>query len=99
MRYDEAVFGAQISVPVPGGSTVTLKIPANTQNARVLRVKGQGMPKSNSARGDLLVKIDIAVPQNMNSKAKEALQTYANEVMHDNPRAEIIAMNARKERI
>ena len=99
VRYDEAVFGAQISVPVPGGSTVTLKIPANTQNARVLRVKGQGMPKTNSARGDLLVKIDIAVPQNMNSKAKEALQTYANEVMHDNPRAEIIAMNARKERI
>lgn len=99
VRFDEAVFGSQISVPVPGGSTVTLKIPANTQNGKVFRVKNQGMPKGANSRGDLLVKIDIAVPQNTSGKAKDALQKYSEEVQYDNPRAEIIAMNARKERI
>ncbi len=99
VRFDEAVFGSQISIPVPGGSTVTLKIPANTQNGKIFRVKNQGMPKGNNSRGDLLVKVDIAVPQNTSGKAKEALQKYSEEVQYDNPRAEIIAMNARKERI
>jgi molecular chaperone DnaJ len=99
VRFDEAVFGTQIAVPVPGGSTVTLKIPPATQNGRVFRVKNQGMPKANNLKGDLLVKVDIAIPQNMSSKAKESLQAFATEVQYDNPRDEIIAMNARKERI
>ena len=98
VRYDEAVFGAQIAVPVPTGTTVTLKIPANTQNGRIFRVKNEGMPKTSGGKGDLLVKVEIAVPQNISGKAKNLLEEYAQEVTHDNPRAEIIALNARRKR-
>jgi molecular chaperone DnaJ len=98
VRYDEAVFGAQIAVPVPTGTTVTLKIPANTQNGRIFRVKNEGMPKAIGGKGDLLVKVEVVVPQNIQGKAKDLLEEYAKEVTHDNPRAEIIALNARRKR-
>jgi molecular chaperone DnaJ len=98
VRFDEAVFGSQIAIPVPSGSTVTLKIPANTQNSRIFRVKNEGMPSTNGGKGDLLVKVEIAVPQNITGKAKDLLAEYSKEVTHDNPRAEIIALNARRKR-
>jgi molecular chaperone DnaJ len=98
VRYDEAVFGSQIAVPVPTGTTVTLKIPANTQNGRIFRVKNEGMPKASGGKGDLLVKVEVVVPQNIQGKAKDLLEEYAREVTHDNPRAEIIALNARRKR-
>lgn len=98
IRYDEAVFGAQIAVPVPSGTTVTLKIPAGTQNGRAFRVKDEGMTKTTGGKGDLLVKVEVAVPQNISGKSKDLLEQYAQEVTHDNPRAEIIALNARRKR-
>ncbi len=98
IRYDEAVFGSQIAIPVPTGTTVTLKIPSNTQNGRTFRVKNEGMPKTTGGKGDLLAKIEIVVPQNITGKAKEFLENYAKEVTHDNPRAELIAQNARRKR-
>jgi molecular chaperone DnaJ len=98
IRYDEAVFGAQIAIPVPSGTTVTLKIPAHTQNGRTFRVKNEGMTNTSGNKGDLLVKVEISVPQNISGNAKDLLAEYANEVTHDNPRAEIIALNARRKR-
>jgi molecular chaperone DnaJ len=98
IRYDEAVFGAQIAIPVPTGTTVTLKVPAHTQNGRTFRVKNEGMTKTTGGKGDLLVTVEVAVPQNITGKAKDLLSEYANEVTHDNPRAEIIALNARRKR-
>jgi molecular chaperone DnaJ len=56
------------------------------------------MPKSGGGKGDLLVKVEIAVPQNITGNAKDLLIEYAKEVTHDNPRAEIIALNARRKR-
>ena len=56
------------------------------------------MTKTIGGKGDLLVKVEVAVPQNMSGKAKDLLREFATEVTHDNPRAEIIALNARRKR-
>jgi molecular chaperone DnaJ len=56
------------------------------------------MTNTSGNKGDLLVKVEIAVPQNISGNAKDLLAEYANEVTHDNPRAEIIALNARRKR-
>ncbi|MFM9130923.1 MAG: hypothetical protein ACKOMW_06740, partial [Actinomycetes bacterium] len=61
-------------------------------------VKNEGMPKASGGKGDLLVKVEVVVPQNIQGKAKDLLEEYAREVTHDNPRAEIIALNARRKR-
>ena len=57
----EAVLGATISLKVPGGKSVQLKIPAGTSPGDQLRMKGYGLPKKN-APGDLYVEIAVATP-------------------------------------
>lgn len=61
ITLSEAVSGAAIDVPTPGG-TVSLKIPAGSQSGRKLRVKGQGVRSSNGIAGDLLVELQIKLP-------------------------------------
>jgi molecular chaperone DnaJ len=65
-------MGAKVKVPTLDGP-VTLKIPEGTPTGRVLRVKGRGVP----GKGDLLVTVDVEVPQTLNAEAREALEKYA----------------------
>ncbi len=58
----ELVQGASVEVPTPDGS-VTMKIPAHSQSARVLRLRGKGAPKlGTSEKGDLYVKLLAELP-------------------------------------
>jgi molecular chaperone DnaJ len=80
----EAALGAKVEVPTLDGS-VTVKVPAGTQNGKVLRVKGRGVSKSNGGAGDLLVKIAVQVPEKLARKEKEALERFA-ELHTESPR-------------
>ncbi len=57
----EAVFGAKVDVPVPGG-TVALKIPAGSNSGRRLRIKGQGVRNPEGEAGDLYVELVVKLP-------------------------------------
>jgi curved DNA-binding protein len=57
----EAVLGTTVSLNIPGGKTVQLKIPSGTSSEDQLRLKGYGLPKKN-APGDLYVEISITTP-------------------------------------
>jgi molecular chaperone DnaJ len=59
-----------------------------------LRARGKGAPKRGGGAGDLLVTVEVAVPQNMNGDAKDALEKYA-AAQHDDPRPQITAALAR----
>jgi curved DNA-binding protein len=61
-----AVLGGDVQVSSLGG-TLKLKIPAGVQNGKVLRIKGKGMPVYNQAGvfGDLLLNIQVAIPENL----------------------------------
>ncbi len=85
VTISEAALGAQITVPTPQGSTVTLKIPAGTTNGRTFRVKGKGMPAKSGA-GDLLVTVEVVVPTKLSSEAKEALEQFAAATADHDPR-------------
>ena len=86
VTFAEAALGAKVAVPTPEGS-VTLKIPAGTANGKVMRVKGKGAPRG---RGDLLVRIEVQVPQKLSNKEKELLEKFA-EIHKDSPRAHLDA--------
>lgn len=92
VTFAEAALGADISVPVPRGTQVTMKVPAGTPNGRTLRVKGKGIAGKGDAFGDVLVTIDVAVPQKLDSDAREALEQYAKATMGHDPRADLYAM-------
>ena len=60
----EAVLGTVVTVPSLHES-VTVKVPAGIQHGTSLRVRGYGVPaaKADAANGDLLVRIEVAVPK------------------------------------
>ncbi|GAB2460815.1 DnaJ C-terminal domain-containing protein [Xylanimonas ulmi] len=93
VTFAEAALGAQIEVPTLGGDTVRLKVPAGTPSGRVLRVKGRGVTTPKGT-GDLLVTVQVVVPQKLSKKAKEALEAFAAESDHVDLRADLVARAA-----
>ena len=76
VTFTEAALGGDIKVPTLTGDDVTLRIAPGTSNGRVLRVKGRGITKGTTV-GDLLVTIEVQVPQRVEGEALDALKKYA----------------------
>jgi len=91
VTFAEATLGGQISVPTLGGASVKLKIPAGTPSGRVFRVRGRGAPRSDGTKGDLLVTVDVAVPQSLDDDARAAVETLQHSTSGDELRAELLA--------
>ncbi len=69
-----AVLGGEVQVTTPKGK-LALKIPPETQNGRVFRLTGQGMPHlGNSSRGALLAKVNVVLPTKLSGKEKELFE-------------------------
>jgi molecular chaperone DnaJ len=61
-----AMLGGEVQVPTLRGTKLALRIPPETQNERIFRLTGQGMPHlGDSSRGDLLVTIKVALPSGL----------------------------------
>lgn len=103
VTFPELALGATITVPTlhspgsPGSGaatngslpTVTLRIPAGTMSGRTFRVRGRGVQKRTGA-GDLLVKVEVAVPPKLDEAASTALASYAEATKEFDPRAGLV---------
>ncbi|MBI2166526.1 MAG: J domain-containing protein [Chloroflexi bacterium] len=67
-----AVLGGEVEVPTLNGK-LFLKVPAGTQNGRVFRLSGQGMPAQQrpSQRGDMLVAVEVRLPASLTEQERE----------------------------
>ncbi len=74
----EAALGAQIVVPAPDGTKVRVKVPAGTQDGSFLTIKGKGAPdvKAKDGFGNLKIKVEVKVPQNMNEGQTKAMEDF-----------------------
>jgi molecular chaperone DnaJ len=82
VSFVEAVLGAQIEVPKPGGGTVKVKLPAGTQDGKQFKVRGAGAPraKMNGAeKGNLIVRVGVVVPKKLKRREREILEALAEE--------------------
>ncbi len=71
----DAILGGEVQVPTIGGKKLALKIPPETQNGKVFRLSGQGMPKlGGNGKGDLLAKVNIVLPTKLSEREKELFQ-------------------------
>ncbi|HVE98588.1 MAG TPA: molecular chaperone DnaJ [Mycobacteriales bacterium] len=88
VTISEAALGAEIAVPTLD-APVTLRLPAGTTAGRTFRVKGRGVRRGNGTEGDLLVTVDVAVPQKLSAAARKALEALAREQSGDELRAHL----------
>lgn len=71
----DAILGGEIEVPTLGGKKLALKIPPETQNGKVFRLSGQGMPRlRGNTRGDLLARVNVVLPTKLSKREKELFQ-------------------------
>lgn len=89
VTFNEAALGAEIEVPTLGGAPVTLRVPSGTPNGRTFRVRGKGVAKRDGTKGDLLVSVEVVVPESLNEQARAALSSYGEAVGAANVRARL----------
>jgi molecular chaperone DnaJ len=80
VTFPQAALGAQVDAPTLEGK-VTIKIPVGTEGGRVFRLRGHGVPdvRANGQKGDLYVRVQIAVPKKMSGKQENLLRQFAEE--------------------
>ena len=87
VTFSEAALGAEVKVPTLDGA-VTVRIPPGTASGKTLRVRGRGMPRAGNGAGDLLVTVDVVVPQALSDEQRQAVEALA-ATESTNPRAHL----------
>jgi molecular chaperone DnaJ len=74
----QASLGAELDIPNVLDQKIRLKIPAGTQEGKVFRLRGEGMPVPNSHhRGDMYIKIMLRVPVKLSNRSRMLLKEIA----------------------
>ena len=89
VTFTEAALGADIPVPTLEGDEVKVRIAPGTANGKTFRVKGRGVKKGVNA-GDLMVSIEVQVPQRVDGNAKKALEDFAAATKSEDVRSEFL---------
>jgi len=93
VTFAELVRGSTLKVPTLTG-TVSLRVPPGTSSGRKFRVKGAGVARKSQV-GDLIVTVEVSIPQRISAEATEALSQFAAASPED-PRAAITRAVASK---
>ena len=73
----QAVLGAEAAVNTLDGN-IRIRIPAGTQNGRLLRLRGRGLPKlKGDTKGDQLVRAKIVIPAAVTAQEKSLYEQLA----------------------
>jgi molecular chaperone DnaJ len=86
----ELALGAEIKVPTHRGAAVTVRVPPGTPNGQVFRVAGRGVRRKDGTLGALLVTVEVVVPQDLNKKARSALEDLRIATSEADPREELL---------
>jgi curved DNA-binding protein len=72
------LLGGEVRVMTLDGRTLALSIPAGTQDGRVFRLRGQGMPRLSQPdqRGDLHVEVHAHLPEQLTPRQRELLEEF-----------------------
>jgi len=69
----DAMLGASTTIRTPLDKTLKLTIPVGSQPDNKLRVRGHGV-ETDTEKGDLIVHLDVQIPQNLTDEQKSLIQ-------------------------
>ena len=92
----ELALGADVKVPTHRGPAVTIHVPPGTPNGRVFRVPGKGVRRKDGQAGALLVTVEVMVPQELNKKARSALEDLRAATADADPREDLLRRAAQE---
>ncbi|MFA6414897.1 MAG: molecular chaperone DnaJ [Candidatus Paceibacterota bacterium] len=78
VKLTDSLLGTTVSIETLEGKTLEVKIPVMKRAEELLRVAGKGIPFEGS-RGDLIIRLEVALPHKLSSKAKKALEELKTE--------------------
>jgi molecular chaperone DnaJ len=76
ISISQASLGADIQVSTLDGKTIKVKVPAGTQNGKMLRIRNEGVPSAGH-QGDLYIKLMVRIPEKLSRRGKELLEELA----------------------
>ncbi|MBN2362201.1 MAG: molecular chaperone DnaJ [Deltaproteobacteria bacterium] len=77
ISFPQAALGAELQVPTLDGME-PIKIPAGTQNGKVIKLRGKGVPMLHrDRRGDQLVRVVVETPTKLNAEQRALLEKFA----------------------
>lgn len=76
ISVSQAALGSDINVGTLDSKKVKVRIPPGTQNGKVFRLKGEGIPylHNENRRGDMYIKVRVEIPSKLGSRAKDLLR-------------------------
>jgi curved DNA-binding protein len=82
-----AMLGGEVHVPTPDGRRLLLRIPAETSDGRIFRLRGQGMPALGQPdkRGDLYAEVSVVLPTHLNAEQRRLFEAFARSIGEASP--------------
>ncbi len=90
ISFTQASLGATIEVMTIDDIRVKVAVPPGTQNGKVLRLRGKGVPllrSSSNQRGDQYIKLVVETPRKLSREAKKLMGQLA-QAIGENERPE-----------
>jgi DnaJ-class molecular chaperone len=73
-----AMLGGEVLVPTPDGRKLRLTIPAETQNGRIFRLAGKGMPHLRAeGTGNLYARVKVLLPMHLSDEERALFEKLA----------------------
>lgn len=87
LTLGEALLGAQVSIDALSGKKLLLTIPPATQNGRIFRLTGQGLPRfGGDSPGDLRVRTSIVLPTTLDEEGLVRARDLVEHIAQPDPR-------------
>ena len=78
VKLTDALLGTTASIETLEGKILEVKIPPMRRTEELLRVRGKGIPNE-GGRGDLIIRLEVALPQKLSGKGKKAVEDLKSE--------------------
>ena len=78
VKLSDALLGSQMTITTLEGA-INVTIPEGVTHGEVLRIKGKGVPYEKNRRGDILIRVHIAIPKKISREAKKLIEALKKE--------------------